>query len=427
MDIKLSLNQFIIPRNPLIKSNESWDEYVNISYKNNSFCLDRFTKRYYSKDIKDILNTICLSIESKITTENLQDKIKLELLHETSCSGLPHQLHLAYYEKNEQINLLFDGFIFLVYINKEIDFSSSYSIHKIVELTNSALSFRNETFRIIQDIFELNICGFHNPFWAIETPQLNSLFNMNYKNADYPVFRMICNDKNFATHTNYGDKQVNKIGRSYEVYFSEDVTKIREKICHDMILEHELENFKQFLNFNSDNTISANTKLIQSLKIVPSGIHHFFGRHKLWLSLKGVSSELLSIDIMLPKYKKCLQIISERVKRGTSYINAQQSIPLIEDKKYCHQREVESFFQITYDEDSDRGFTLNSKKSSTPPYSYLTKELKKELKNLDKNLNNALETLNKTVSLYSTNFGFDAICIAIITLIVTLISLLITA
>ena len=136
-----------------------------------------------------------------------------------------------------------------------------------------------------------------------------------------------------------------------------------------------------------------------------------------------VSFELLSIDEMLPKYRKSVQIVSERMKRGTSYINSAQVIIRFDDDKYCNQREVESFFELIHDGTSQRGFNVENKESSLPPYSYIAKELRKKIKLLDKSLIKAMETLNKTISLYSTNFGFDALWVAIVALLISIIFL----
>lgn len=427
MNLKLSLNQFIIPQYPLIKSKESWDKYVNISFQSNSFSLDRFTHRYYSEEVVNTLRTFYSSIESKIIENKFRDKITLQLLHETSYSGLPYQLFISYLENNEQVKIYFDGFLVFITIEKNIGDINGINIHEIIKLTNSALDFRNDNFKLVKNIFGFDVYTFHNPFWDVEISNLSSFLNLNYTNADYPAFKMLCNDRNFFTSTNYGDKEVGNCGFVYNVYFSENINKSREKICHDMIIEHELDEFKEFLDLKIYTIISANTKLIESLKLVPSGIHHFFSRHRSWLSLKGISFELLSIDEMLPKYKKSVQIISERMKRGTSYINSQQSIIFVNDYKYCNQREVESFFELIHDKTSQRGFKIENKDTLKPPYSYIAKGLRKKIKSLDKNLIKAMETLNKTISLYSTNFGFDALWVAIVTLLITIFPFIIAA
>lgn len=427
MNVKLSLSQFIIPKCPLIKSKESWDEYVNMSFESNLFCLDRFTHRYYSEEAVNALRNMYSSIKSKIVEKNPNDEITLELLHETSYSGLPYQLYLSYLEKDDRVKIYFDGFLVFITIEKDIGDIDEINIHDIIKLTNSALSFRNDNLKLVKNIFEFDVYNFHNPFWDVEISNLSSFLNLNYTDADYPAFKMLCNDRNYATFTNYGDKQENTIGKQYYVYFSENINKTREKICHDIIIEHELDDFKKFLNLKTYSIISANTKLIESLKSVPSGVHHFFSRHKSWLALKGISFELLTIYTMLPKYKTTIQIISERVKHKTSYINSMQVLILVSDDKYCNQREVESFFELIHDETSQRGFKIENKEASLPPYSYITKELKKEVKLLDKNLTKTMETLNKTISLYSTNFGFDALWVAIATLLITIIPLLIAA
>lgn len=373
------------------------------------------------------LRNLYSSIESKVAENNLKEEITLELLHETSYSGLPYQLFLSHQKNDEYVKIYFDGFIMFFTIEKNIINTDETNINEIVELTNSALDFRNDNLNLVKNIFDLDVYNFHNPFWDVEISDLSSFLSLNYTNADYPVFKILCNDRNYATFTNYGDKQVNTIGKKYYIYFSEHINKAREKICHDMIIEHELDEFKSFFDSKIYATIFANTKLIESLKLVPSRVHHFFSRHKSWLSLKGVSFELLSIDEMLPKYRKSVQIVSERMKRGTSYINSAQVIIRFDDDKYCNQREVESFFELIHDVTSQRGFNVENKESSLPPYSYIAKESRKKIKLLDKSLIKAMETLNKTISLYSTNFGFDALWVAIVALLISIISLLVAA
>lgn len=417
----ISLNQFIIPEVPILESVEDWDETVNLTYKYNDFMLDRFTHRYHSLRQRTNLEDIITQIKSKIV--NPYNNFTIELIHKSSYSGLPYQLCINIIDENEEkIEIYFDGFIFFMTVKK---YHEVINFHNLIQLTSSELDFRNTCMDIINDLFKLNISTIFPPFWDMEIINLKPLALSTL--ADYPAFELISNDNNYATFTNVGDKFINTPGKKYSIYFAEDKQYIRDRICHDMIIHHELHNFIQFIKQKNSFAIEANTKFINSLKGLPGNIFSFFKRHKSWKNLEDLPTKLLNIESMLPKYEMVHPTLTNIINHMVSYINIPKTLWITKedhDVNLLEQKEANQFFQLQHEAQNSKGFSILNKDPKKPIYTSVASEIKNVVDQLNKNVTNAIKNLNNVTTMYSTNFGFDALWIAIITLIVAVLSIL---
>lgn len=407
----ISLNQFIVPDKPILKSKETWGNTVDITDRYKGFALDRFTHRYYSSNQKSELKSVIDRINKKALKH-------IELIQKSSYSGLPYQIYAVIEYDKQDLEIYFDGFIFFITVKKPYVVDD---LHALVELTSSELTFRNYCHNIIENLFNLDIRTMYSPFWDFEVDD-NNLFGLS-TDADYPGFQLTCNDYNIFTTTNLGDKSIDKAGRLYQIYFSESNKSIRDRLCHDIIIQKELDELIKFLKYQNSLAIEININFINSLKHMPGSIVTFFKRHKKWKSLDGAPEQLLSIEAVLPKYERFVKYLTDRVKIRTAYVNVRKIMWLEgenHNKDLMTQREVAHFFNLKYDNNSEKGFIIEDKNSRYPFYKGTDTEIKDIVDILNENVLKALKNLNNVTVIYSTNFGFDTLWIAIFTLFITI-------
>lgn len=405
----LSLNLFLIPEKPLLERQEKWDETVNSSIKFGRIVFSRTTHLYYSTVLKDILIEKIKQIENTGNLENVK------LIHETSYSGLPYQIYAETKYQDNKIKVFFDGLIFFINEDKQNDIDS---LENLIKATDAAGDFENFCYNLV-DLFGLKVYLLYSSFWDVEITNIAGLGLST--ESEYPAFKVICNDSRYQTITNLGDKQVGSIGKNYYLYFSENKKFIRDRICQEIIVSYDINLFYQYIKSKNDFLVNANSSLLMSLKNIPGSFFTFSKRNRKWKKLKNIPESILTIDSYLLKYKEFVDMLKKEITNRYSFINVPRTMWIAEEKpdeKILNQREIPNFFLLKY---NGGKLSVKEETSIKPSYSHLSKTIDDEFTKLEQYTKTAITNLNNAISLYSTNFGFDALWIAIIALFVAII------
>ncbi|MGL1893378.1 MAG: hypothetical protein OCD02_17205 [Spirochaetaceae bacterium] len=400
----LALNFCSIPEKPILSRKIDWNttieedfdnDDINLGYINHLFC------RNIKEELLDIKNEI-------INIENIK---YIKVIHETSYLGFPYQLFIKYQTEEGIIEIFYDGM--MIFFTMQIE-ENSFIIEQLNEKTSSELAFRNQCLSISRKL-NIEIHWIPNPFWDV---LYNNLEDLKLKtDADYPVFKLDLNDNRFFSLTNIGDKQIHNQGRLYSVYFGENKKVIRDRICLDILLYNDFELFQNKLSKIQKQIIKLNDQIINSLHGVPSNLLHIFKRFKSWNYLKNIPKTIFDLESIYPKYLLYTDKLEKYLEYGVSYINIPFTMWIVgqeRDKKENTQRVVPHFYKVKIESDLLVPIDNNPVK---PLYSNFNNILRKQLIGIEKELKMTRNNLNDAISIYSTNFGFDALVIAIIAVI----------
>lgn len=404
----LSLNFCSIPENPILSRKIEWNTTIEENIDNDDIDLG-YINRLYCKNIKKEL----LNIKNQIMDiENIK---YIKVIHATSYLGFPYQLYIKYQIENDIIEIWYDGMI--VFFSKQIE-EKDFLIDKLGSKTSSELSFRNKCLKISKQL-NIDIHRIPNPFWDV---LYNNLDDLRLKtDADYPVFKLDLNDNSFFTLTNIGDKQVHHQGRVYSVYLGENKKVIRDRICLDLLLYNDFELFKNKLAKLQKQIIKSNDQIINSLQGVPSNIFHILKRFRSWNNLKNIPKTILNLESFCPKYFLYTDKLEKYFEYGVSYINIPFTMWIVgqeRDEKEYNQRIVPHFYKVKIENGLIEPIDSFAIK---PIYSSFNNTFKKQLTAIEKELKITRNNLNDAISIYSTNFGFDAVIIAILAMLLTVI------
>lgn len=404
----LSLSIFIIPYEPLLKRQEEWNKSVELFFKSPFVSLGHTAHLYFPKKQKDILemNLQCISKSRELRN--------LKLIHKTSYSGLPYQISAENQFGDETIEVYFDGLIFFMTTGRK---EKIKNLDEIAKITSYEGVFRNHCLKIVES-YSLEVQSVYPPFWEAQIDNIKSLGIIT--EAEYPAVRILFEDRNFVSLTNLGDKQISTLGTKYSVYISEDKKSIRDRLCHDIVIDFDIKAFYCHLEENNRFVIDANSQLIDSLKEMPASFFTFFKRIKRWKKLKNIPVLILNIESILPKYNSFVSKIIKKSEIGTAFINVPRTMWIVgqpADAKEMQQREIENFFLLEY---KDNKLNLVDSKPEIPRFAQRTTELSEILNELTNNTEKSIKNLNYAMTIYSTNYGFDAIWIAILALFVTI-------
>jgi hypothetical protein len=405
---KLSLNFFLIPEKTLTERQEKWEDTIDFTSKYSEVNLGRATHLYYEKNLQQKIETVSKHIAD--------DKriLNVSIIHETSYSGMPYQLSCNYQSENGLINILFDGLLFYMTVDKE---NTPNTLALLINETKSELGYRNECISIVKR-FGFNVYSMYDPFWDFTISSISELHLST--DADYPAFRIVCNDIHYYTLTNYGDKQVDTVGKKYLVYFAEHKDYIRVRIAHDMIIGHDLDQYNNYLQGLNRIAIEANSAFINSLKNIPGNVLTFLKRNSKWKKIQKYPNEILNIESSLPKILIFNDVLSKKIERRSSYYNIPPTMWPVgaePDEKLLYQREIPNFFELVY---KDEKVSIDNDKPILPLYNGVDSLLKSEYEKLANNIASAVRNLNNATTIYSTNFGFDALWIAILALLISI-------
>ncbi len=393
-----------IPEKPLLSRKETWKQTINNSYKNN-ISLGRTIHIYYQNVL------VQLETYSKSLKSNPKVK-KADIVNEESLLGYPNQLHIIYEYEEKKVNLYYDGIILL--FRQELPYNV-ISLDEIDKFTNSNLQLRNLCLDISREI-QIETRWIPDPFYIGSFDNIND-FGIKTE-ADYPGLRITYFDKSYHILTNYGDKQEGTVGKEYNIYLANDKKKILERIGIDRLILHDLNLLLKEIEDTNKYVIDANEGIINSLKNMPSSIINIFERYSNWLKLKHIPNNLLSIDAYLPKQKLYLSLFDEFLKNHPSYVIV-PSVILFDssdpNRLMINARAVSHFFPLRY-KPSD--IELISTNGIIPYYAFLIPEINQSFNRILDSMSIAKKNLNDSVSIYSSNFGFDAILIAIASLVI---------
>jgi hypothetical protein len=417
--LNLSLNLFLIPKTPLASRQEEWAYTIESTYKYDfadlglDLGLGRATHLYYSKGLKAKLEKEVKIIENNTEFKNVQ------LIHETSYSGMPYQVYAESEYQGVPLKIYFDGLIFFMTVARN---DCIQTINELIDLTSSEVEFRNHCFHIIKS-YGFEVFVMRDAFWDAEISSIDDIKLST--ESEYPAFKIVCNDKNFVRFTNLGDKQISESGMDYFLYLAENKKYIRDRICHEYVMYHDLNFLIDFFNEKDNFAIEASTLLINSIKDMPGSVLTFFRRTKSWKTLRSIPSNLIDLESSISKYHKYVENLVNELDNRYSYINVPKTIWLSgeeTDNKLEIQREVPNFYFFKYDKGK---IVIDDPLPIKPTYSCLSRKINEKCDNLKKDLEIAIASLNNATSIYSTSFGFDALWIAIIAILITLISIMI--
>lgn len=390
-----------IPKEPLLRRSLTWKETINNSY-NENLSLGNTIHIYYQNIIDDL----------KSYTEKLKqnEKVKeVDLIAKASFLGYPNQLYIKYVTENNEIDIYYDGIIIL--FRQKLPFDVFY-LEDIEKHTDSNLQFRNLCLLISKEI-QIEIRWIPDPFYI---GCFDNLKDFGFEtDADYPGLKITYSDNSFATITNYGDIQKGKIGYEYNFYLANEKNRILERLSIDRLILHDLNILLKETDDTNKYLIEANERIINSLKNMPSSILNIVERYSNWLKLKHIPNNILSIDASLPKQNLYLSLFDEFLARNSSYVIVPSVIYFDEDKLKINAREISHFFQLRYKSNT---IELIDSKGIIPGYAFLIPEIRKSFNRVSKSMLIAKKNLNDSISIYSSNFGYDAIIIAIASVII---------
>lgn len=400
----LSLCFFCIPSKNIFQRKETWDqtidsltEYMHFSFKSNEYL-------FYNKKSDSMLFELSKQLEGK------NDISSLEIIHESSYLGFPHQLRFNLKQGDIDILTLFDGIMFYFFINYNF---SEDSITSILQKTSLNYDFKNTCISFLDDIgFDLQ--KYKDPFWDFT---INSLNNIGITNSpsNNLVFEIEQIDYKYKTITFGGDRTICSAGKNYLVFFSENKKNIRDRISNDMLIEHDLLLLLDSFNKKRQFLIKSNETLLSSLDK-----HTVFTRWQAWRRINKVSKRILEIESYLPKYEFFYEELNKFLETKQSFINVSKTIWLqgeIIDNNMLHQTNVSGFIKVKLSEDEN--IDGNSVSFEYPIYKYLQNSLMEEKIKLKESSDTAIKNLEKANTHFSTCFGFYALIVSIITLIVS--------
>ncbi len=400
----LNINFYSIPDVEYIPRKESWISTIQSQFE------------FEQIDPGQINHLYCDNIESKLI--NLKEKIDglknvktAKVVHETSYLGFPYKLLVEYADEEDTIKISYDGAIafFTKTIKDEIT-----DLQSLVSETSSKLGFRNKCLKISKEL-SIEIHWMPDPFWDVTYENIEDL---GFKaEADYPVFKLTCNDERLFTITNLGDKRVHQQGRNYSIYFGKNKRSIRDRLCIDMLIYKDYESLERELKEANIQIIKSNAVILESLNGIPSNLLHIQRRFRNWKKLKHIPKGILGYESSFPKYIAYVEKLREFLNYRISYINVPFAICIAGeeyDEMERTQRDVDHFFEVKID-----GEILLSvqEKAIKPMYHSFDDRLRLVLDEININLKTAKENMNNAISIFSTNFGFDAVIIAIIAVI----------
>jgi hypothetical protein len=269
-------------------------------------------------------------------------------------------------------------------------------------------------------LFNLDVYSITNPFWDIEVDNLKNIGVVT--ESEYPACRINFNDSNYHTITNYGDTQTGSTGIVYYIYIAENKKIIRDRLSNDHIIYHDIEIFNESLIEVNSKIIEASSNLIKSLEGIPGTIFSFIKRHKRWKLMKNIPIYLLNIESFIPKYEIFCILFKKFIEERCSYINVPRIMWFngeVTDEKHLVQRPIPHFFSLTYDAGN---LKIDDSKPIKPKYSAWLDDINNNFNELNKNTIRGVSNLKDASSLYSSNFGFDAVWVAIIAIIISILS-----
>ncbi len=188
---------------------------------------------------------------------------------------MPYQVYAESEYQGVPLKIYFDGLIFFMTVARN---DCIQTINELIDLTSSEVEFRNHCFHIIKS-YGFEVFVMRDAFWDAEISSIDDIKLST--ESEYPAFKIVCNDKNFVRFTNLGDKQISESGMDYFLYLAENKKYIRDRICHEYVMYHDLNFLIDFFNEKDNFAIEASTLLINSIKDMPGSVLTFLEEQNL--------------------------------------------------------------------------------------------------------------------------------------------------